>query len=102
MLKPITFRVTLPDGSGVNVTASAPDYVSYEQEFNKSVVLGMQNGMWSCYMYVIWHAMFRQGLTALSWADWLDSSPEFDAELKSEEPVPLDQTAPLGSSPDSQ
>lgn len=102
MLQPVTFTVTTDDGSGVNVTASAPDYVAYEQTFNKSILEGMQHGLWSVYMYVIWHAMFRQGLTQMSWDEWLDSSPSFESELKSEEPVPLEPEAPIGSSQDSQ
>lgn len=106
MLQPVTFTVTMPDESGaekqIPVTASAPDYVAYEQRFNKSILEGMSNGLWSVYMFVIWHAMFRQGLTQMSWDDWLETSPVFDRELKSEEPSPLEVEAPLGSSQDSQ
>jgi hypothetical protein len=102
MLQPVTFVVTKDGESGVNVTASAPDYVAYEQTFNKSILTGMQDGLWSVYMYVIWHAMSRQSLTPLSWDEWLDTSPMFERELKAEEPVPLEPEAPPGSSPDSQ
>ena len=102
MLQPISFTVTMGDESGVTVTASAPDYVAYEQTFNKSILEGMQHGLWSVYMYVIWHAMFRQALTTLTWDDWLATSPIFDRELKSEEPLPLEPEAPIGSSPVSQ
>jgi hypothetical protein len=101
MLQPITFNVTSDDGSGVNVTASAPDYVAYEQRFNKSILEGMSSGLWSVYMFILWHAMERQKLTELSWDAWLDTSPTFSREVKSEEPVPLEQEQVPGPSPDS-
>lgn len=99
MLQPITFTVTQDDGSGVAVTASAPDYVAYEQRFDKSIIDGMSRGIWTTYMFVLWHAMDRQGLTDLSWDAWLASSPKFSREVESEEPRPLEQAAPTGSSP---
>lgn len=102
MLKPVTFKVTSDDGSGVAVTASAPDYIEYEMRFNKSVIQGMSDGMWSVYMFIVWHAMHRQGLTALDWEPWLETAPTFDRELESDEPAPLAQEALIGSSPVSQ
>lgn len=102
MLQPITFSVTQDDGSGVSVTASAPDYVAYEQRFDKSIITGMNSGLWSVYMFVVWHAMQRQSLTDLSWEAWLDTSPVFARDVKAEEPVPLEQAQPPGPSPDSQ
>jgi hypothetical protein len=101
MLQPITFTVTQADGSGVAVTASAPDYVAYEQRFNRSVLEGLSGGLWSVYMFVLWHAMDRQSLTDLSWEAWLDTSPVFQREVKAEEPVPLEPAQPPGPSPDS-
>lgn len=100
MLQPITFTVTGEDGSGVAVTAAAPDYVEYEMRFNRSILAGMSEGLWSVYMFVVWHAMKRQGLTSLDWDAWLATSPTFARELKSEEPVPLEPEALTGSSPD--
>ena len=102
MLQPISFTVTADDGSGVNVTASAPDYVAYEMEFNRSILAGMSEGLWSVYMYVVWHAMKRQDLTELGWDAWLATSPTFAREIVSEEPAPLEPEAPIGSSPDLQ
>lgn len=102
MLKPVTFTVSADDGSGVAVTASAPDYIAYEMRFNKSVIQGMSDGMWSVYMFIVWHAMHRQGLTALDWDDWLATSPTFDRDVESEEPAPLAPEAPTGSLPVSQ
>lgn len=100
MLQPVTFHVTDVDGSGVAVTASAPDYVEYEMRFNRSILAGMSEGMWSVYMFIVWHAMSRQSLTALSWDEWLATSPSFEREIVSEEPAPLEPAALTGSSPD--
>ena len=98
MLQAATFKVTLDDGSGVEVTASAPDYAAYEERFDKSAPLSMDR--YTFYMFVIWHAMHRQKLTELSWDDWLASAPTFDRDVESEEPAPLEPTPPIGSSQD--
>jgi len=100
MLQPITFAVTLDDGSGVNVTTSAPDYAAYEERFDKSAPLSLDR--YTFYMYVIWHAMHRLNMTDLSYEDWLGQGPTFDREVESDEPVPLESKAPTGSLPDSQ
>lgn len=102
MLQPVTFSVTNADGSGVAVTASAPDYVEYEMRFNRSILQGMSDGLWSVYMFVVWHAMYRQSLTTLNWDEWLATSPTFEREIVSEEPVPLELDQPIGPLPDSQ
>jgi len=98
MLQPITFNVIIEDGSGVNVTASAPDYVAFELKFDKSALLAIQEGMWTYYMYILWHSMSRQSIITQGWDEWLATSPTFSREVKSEEPVPLEsgpQPGPL-------
>lgn len=101
MLQAITFSVTKEDGSTIPVTAGAPEYAAYEERFNRSIVLAMNESMWSAYTFVLWHAMSRQGLTDLDWQAFLASDPQWGRELVSEEPRPLERTAPTGSSPDS-
>lgn len=96
MLQAASFTVTLDDGSGVEVTASAPDYAAYEERFDKSAPLSMDR--YTFYMFVIWHAMFRQKLTELTWDEWLETNPTFDRRAGNEEPPPLEQAAPTGSS----
>ena len=100
MLVPITFAVKLDDGSGVDVTAAAPDYAAYEDRFDRSAPLSLDR--YSFYMFIIWHAMHRQKLTELSYEEWMETAPTFDREVESEEPVPLESAAPIGSLPDSQ
>lgn len=98
MLQPITFQVKMDDGSGVNVTTSAPDYAAYEERFDKSAPMSLDR--YTFYMYVIWHAMKRQALTDLPYEEWLGNGPQFDREVETEEPVPLESAAPTGSSLD--
>lgn len=101
MLQPITFAVTREDGTTVSVTAHAPEYAAYEERFNRSIVVAMNDSLWSAYTFCLWHAMRRQGMTELEWGPFLESNPQWGREIVSEVPVPLDQAAPPGPSPDS-
>lgn len=99
MLNPVTF--TLTDAAGVQsqVTASHPDYVLFEQKYDKPVIDQLQRGMVSTYLFLVYSAMKRQGLTDVVFESWLESPPQIEIEAKATEPVPLEPTPPPGPSP---
>jgi hypothetical protein len=97
MLNPITFTVDAESGP-LTVTASGPDYAAYEDRYDRSVVTSLSEGRYNCYMFIVWHAMHRQKLTDLTFDDFLATTPQFGAPEKAEEIVPLESTAPTGSS----
>jgi hypothetical protein len=99
MLNPVTFTITDDAGVRSEITAAHPDYVAYEAKFDKPIIESMQRGMVSCYMFLAWSAMKRQGATQLAFDSWLENPPEVDIEAKATEPAPLDPTPPRGPSP---
>lgn len=96
MLNPITFKVTDEAGSR-DVTVSAPDYVAYEAKFNQPVLRALGDLSMTAYLFLIWNAMRRTKQTELSWDDWLEQAPAFDAG-DMQEPVPLGQRRRRGPS----
>jgi hypothetical protein len=97
MLNPITFTVEGESGP-TTVTAGGLDYAAYEDRFDKAAIAGISEGRYNCYVFIVWHAMHRQKLTDLTFDDFLATTPQFGAPEKAEEIVPLESTAPTGSS----
>lgn len=93
MLQPIIFKVDM-DGTEVEVKTTAADYAAYEERFDRSAPLSLDR--YSFYMFIIWNAMRRAKQTELTYEDWLNTGPTFDRTLDSDEPAPLEQTAPTG------
>lgn len=102
MLKPITFTVELESGP-LEVTAGGPDYIAYEERFANSANIAILSVMYTAWVFVCWHAMQRQGLTEMSYEDFVATTPELHREAKVEEIVPLEEattsTGPLSPSP---
>jgi len=95
MLNPITFTVEAESGP-LTVTTSGLDYAAYEETFDKPAIAGIAEGRYRCYVYLVWHAMQRQGMTTLTFEEFLATTPQFGAPEKAEDIVPLESTAPTG------
>lgn len=95
MLNPVTFMVEGESGP-LEVTASGPDYAAYEDAFDRSVVLGMSEGRYKCWAYLVWHAMHRTGTTSQSFDEFLGTTPQFSRPEKVEDVPPLESQAPTG------
>jgi len=95
MLNPITFTVEAESGP-LTVTTSGLDYAAYEETFDKPAIAGIAEGRYRCYVYLVWHAMQRQGMTTLTFEEFLATTPQFRAPEKAEDIVPLESTAPTG------
>ena len=96
MLNPITFTVEAESGP-VTVTASGLDYAAYEDAFDKPAIAGIAEGRYKTWVYLVWHAMKRQDLTALTFDEFLASTPQFGAPEKAEDIVPLESSPRAGS-----
>jgi hypothetical protein len=95
MLNPITFTVEAESGP-LTVTASGLDYAAYETAYDKAAITAITEGRYICYVFIVWHAMHRQGLTPLTFDQFLDTTPQFGSPVKDEGIVPLESTAPSG------
>jgi hypothetical protein len=96
MLNPVTFVYEAESGP-LTVTASGPDYAAYEDSFDRAVIGAMSEGRYKCWVFLLWHAMNRQGQTTKTFDEFLADSPEFSPPKRAEEIVPLESTAPTGS-----
>ena len=97
MLNPITFTVEAESGP-LEVTASGLDYAAYEDAYDRAAITSITEGRYKCYVFIVWHAMHRQGLTALTFDEFLDTTPQFGNATKSEDIVPLESSPPTSES----
>lgn len=95
MLNPITFEVEGESGP-LRVTASGLDYAAYEDTFDLPAIKGIAEGRYKTWVWLCWHAMQRQGLTDLTWEDFLASTPQFGAPEKVEDVPPLESKPQAG------
>lgn len=95
MLNPITFKVEAESGP-LTVTASGLDYAAYEDTFDKPAIKGIAEGRYKTWIFLVWHAMQRQGMTDLTFDEFLATTPDFGAPEKADDVVPLESKAPTG------
>jgi hypothetical protein len=96
MLNPITFSVEGESGP-LLVTANGLDYAAYEDQFDRAVINDISAGRYKCWLYLVWHAMHRQGMTDKSFDDFLADAPSFGAPERIEDVPPLESQPPTGS-----
>jgi hypothetical protein len=83
--------VTYADGTGADLTVSAPDLVAFEREFDRSVARFESEIKFTDICWLAWHKLHRDKKAGEfdAWLETLDS-----VEItESGEPVPLDKTA---------
>jgi hypothetical protein len=95
MLNPITFKVEQESGP-LTVTANGSDYAAYEDAFDRPAIKGIAEGRYKCWVFLVWHAMNRQGMTALNFEEFLATTPDFGAPEKADEILPLESKAHTG------
>lgn len=86
--------VTYLDGSGADAIVSAPDFVAFEREFDRSVARFESEIKLTDICWLAWHRLSRSGNVGDfdTWLDKLDNIEITDTA----DPVPLDKT-PLTS-----
>lgn len=91
----MNLKVTYADESGADVVVSAPDFVAFEREFDRSVAKFESELKFTDICWLAWRRLNKQG-KAGTFDEWLETieGVEFTG---SEEIVPLDKTAPLSA-----
>ena len=92
----VALHVTHNDGSGVDVEATAPDLIAFERHFDKPFTVFADSLRLEYLLWLSWETCKRRGQTDLDfdpWCETVDSIVIGD----SEEPAPLEKTAPTGS-----
>jgi hypothetical protein len=86
-------NVTYVDGSGADALVSAPDFVAFEREFDRSVARFESEVKFTDICWLAWHRLNRAGNVGDfdTWLEKLDTVEITEAE----EPAPLDKTAPI-------
>ena len=96
-------EVTYQDGRTDKVVAFFPDYVKFEERFDRNpIVVTFDAFRLTNQGFLAWAALTREKRTELSWEDWLASVENVKALDDEVEHAPLESSQPIGSLPDSQ
>jgi hypothetical protein len=93
----IALKVEYVDGSGVDVIASAPDFIAYERKFNRSIVRIGDEARFEDLCFLAWASLSRRKQTAEDFDEWINRletvgyGAEEDADI-----VPLENTPSTG------
>lgn len=69
----IALSVEYADGSGAEVTASAPDLVAFERNFDTSMTVFGSNPRIEYVLWIAWHTLKRNGKTSDEFEKWMES-----------------------------
>lgn len=87
----MNLRVTYGDGSGADVTVSAPDIVAFEETFDRSAARFDREVKFTDICWLAWHRLTRSGLTE-DFKTWMNNVEGVEiAEVA--DPVPLERKA---------
>jgi hypothetical protein len=97
-------EVTYISGDVVQVTAYYPDYVKFEERFDRNpIVVTFDAFRLTNQGFLAWAALTREERVSAPWEEWVNTvenvriMDEVDTDL-----VPLEKDQPIGSLPDSQ
>ena len=85
----MVLRVSDKNGATADVTVSAVDLVSFEEEFDKSIASFQNDFRIKDLYWLAHHAMQRKDNTVPDFKEWLAAEPEVEA-LDDSEIVPLE------------
>lgn len=85
----MVLRVSDKNGATADVTVSAVDLVSFEEEFDKSIASFQNDFRIKDLYWLAHHAMQRKDNTVPDFKEWLVTEPEVEA-LDDSEIVPLE------------
>ena len=74
----------------MDVTATGLDYAAYEDAFDRAFPPDFFASRYKCLVFVVWHALHRQGLTDEDFDTYLADSPTFSGV-----PAVVDDVPPL-------
>jgi hypothetical protein len=85
-------KVEYADGSGVDLVITAPDFVAFEAKYDRSVARFATEIKFTDICWLAWHRLHRDKKVG-DFDSWLETIDGVSLE-ETEEPVPLDKTAP--------
>jgi hypothetical protein len=97
-------EVTYIGGNVEQVTAFYPDYVKFEEKFDRNpIVVTFEAYRITNQGFLAWAALTREGRTALPWEEWLNTveNVRIMDEVETDH-IPLESDQPIGTLPDSQ
>ena len=99
-----SLEVTYQDGRIEKVIAFFPDFVKFEERFDRNpIVVTFNDFRLTNQGFLAWAALTREKRCAVAWEEWLNTVENVKAlDDEDVEHVPLENTAPTGSLPDSQ
>jgi len=92
----VALKVEYTDGSGAEVNATAPDLIGFERHFDKPFTIFAESMRLEYVLWLGWHALKRQGKTALEFDPWIDTVSTVGLK-ETQEPPPLESGQPTGS-----
>jgi len=94
----LPFRVDYADGRQEVLTATAPDIIRFEDEFDLSITKVGENVRMKHLAYLCWLAARRTKTTRSEFDNWLDTVESITDVSAGVDPIPpLETTLPIGS-----
>lgn len=90
-------RVIQPDGSAVDVTATAADFVEYEEHYQRSAARIATETRFADMAFLAWAAMVREGKTSSDFKPWLATIETVTIRDEAADVTPLETIANTGS-----
>lgn len=72
-MNPINLHITFADGSSVDVSAGAPDFVAFEAKFDTSVQSFANDPRVTYMFFLAWNALKRTNRTGLEFDAWVET-----------------------------
>jgi len=69
-MQPINLQVTYTDDTTVEVSATAADFIAFEQHFDKSIAVLGEDSRLTYMFFIAWAALKRTGKTELDFEAW--------------------------------
>lgn len=92
----VALHVSYDDGSGVDVTATAPDLIAFERHFDKPFTVFADSLRLEYLLWLSWSTLKRKGKTEADFDPWCETV-EAVRIGEAVDPAPLESSQPTGS-----
>lgn len=72
-MQPINLQISYIDGTSVDVSTTAADYIKFETHFDKSISVLSDDARLTFLFYLAWCAAKRTGKTELEFEPWSET-----------------------------
>ena len=94
-MQSITFVVTHDDGQTAKIVCTAPDYVAFENEFDKPISV-LETGRLTYLYWLAWHGLKRFHRTDKGFDEWVQTVAGVEVPGDEDEIPPLESPQPIG------